>query len=82
MEQPQINPSEPKRFPIKDMNLIQVNLIKDSGEDPMAWVLKNSAAVDKIIELNPNLIGEYKKNPKEVENFIKGLLEEKEELSH
>ena len=47
--------------PIKFTNLIQIELIKDSHEEPAAWIAKNSENFRKLLEANPSLIEDYKK---------------------
>lgn len=47
--------------PIKFTNLIQFELIKESQEDPVVWIAKNSENFRKLLQVNPNLIEDYKK---------------------
>jgi len=47
--------------PIKFTNLIQAELIRDSHEDPVVWITKNSENFRKLLSVNPNLIEDYKK---------------------
>ena len=47
--------------PIKFTNLIQFELIKESHENPVVWVAKNSENFRKLLLVNPNLIEDYKK---------------------
>lgn len=62
-------------FSLKETNLIQVKLIEKSGEDPIDWISKNASNFRKIIESNPDLIKQYRKNSEIVENIINEQLE-------
>lgn len=47
--------------PIKFTNLIQLELIKISHEEPLDWIKNNSENFRKLLEANPNLIEDYRK---------------------
>ncbi len=57
---------------------MQVNLIKESGEDPSRWIEKNSAAFREIIESSPYLIELYRQNPEVARDLIKKELEKRQ----
>ncbi len=68
--------------PIRLTNLIQFELIKESHEDPVVWIEKNSENFRKLLEANPNLIEDYKKVADDEKKksafleFISGALED------
>lgn len=68
--------------PIEFTNLIQRELIQNSHEDPMEWVVKNSANFRKLLEANPDLIEKYKAASGDKEKkaqfleFVAGALED------
>lgn len=80
MEQAQIGQPDFEKN-LAATNLIQVNLIKKSGEDPTGWIAKHAADFREIILRNPKLLESYRKNPELVEDFIfHQLLNKKEHL--
>lgn len=72
--------------PIKFTNLIQFELIKESNEDPVVWIAKNSENFRKLLQVNPNLIEDYKKvsndedSKKAFLKFVAGALRDVEIL--
>lgn len=80
-EQPQIEPSYfDKNFAAA--NLIQQDLIKKSGEDPISWVDKYAADFREIVEENPELLQRYEKSPETLENFILQQLQNRKKTIH
>jgi len=68
--------------PTKLTNLIQVELINESHEDPILWIAKNSENFRKLLGANPNLIEDYKKVADDEDKkgaflrFVAGALED------
>ncbi len=66
-----------KRFSLQDTNLMQADLIRRSGIDPLKWVRENAVSFREIVESNPDLIGRYQKDPAAVEELIERQLKKR-----
>ena len=57
-------------------NEIQMRLIENHEGGPIAWIEANSAPFRRLIEAEPILLGDYKKNPEETIQVITERLKE------
>lgn len=69
--------SRSQNFSFKEANLMQADLIKKSGIDPLRWADKNAAAFREIVESNPELAELYRQNPEAAEEFVERQLKKK-----
>lgn len=66
-------------FSLEETNLIQIDLIKDSGKDPEEWIEDYSEKFREYVSLHPELVELYRKSPADAELLIKKALEESPE---
>lgn len=76
-QQPIEGPDSGRGFSFRDANMIQADLIKRSGTDPLKWVDSNAANFREIIESKPDLAELYHQDPKAAEELIEQQLEKK-----
>jgi len=70
-EQQPIESSDAGRgFSFRDANLMQADLIRRSGIDPLKWVDKNAFNFREIIKSRPDVVELYHRNPEMVEELI------------
>ena len=77
IEQPIEKSNPDKSFSLQDTNLMQADLIRRSGLDPLKWVRENAASFREIIESRPDLVELYRQDPEVAEEFIERRLNKK-----
>jgi len=77
IEQPIEKSNPDKSFSLQDTNLMQADLIRRFGLDPLKWVRENAASFREIIESRPDLVELYRQDPEVAEEFIERRLNKK-----